>query len=182
MSTSSRSSAKRRASSLARSRTSPTRRSRRSASSATTSSDRCRDASSSRTPSRSAETWPRIAVSGVRSSCETDMRKLRESCSDSASLAGHLVEASGEPLDLAAPRALRHGDVVVAGRDLVRRGGEHLERPRDPARVVDDEDAGDGNPDPERERELPERAAASGCAARTRAPRRRALPRVPIRA
>ena len=38
-------------------------------------------------PSRSAATWPRMAVSGVRSSCETDMRKFRSSSSASASLA-----------------------------------------------------------------------------------------------
>ena len=66
------------------------------------------------------------------------------------------MEASCEPLDLAAPRALGHGNVVVPRGDLVRSGGELLERPRDPARVVDDEHTGDGDPDPERERELPE--------------------------
>src|SRR5207253_1155554 len=77
----------REAASVARSRTSPTGRSSRKASSAITSSERRLASSSSRTPSRSAATWPRIAVSGVRSSCETDMRKWRESCSDSASFA-----------------------------------------------------------------------------------------------
>src|SRR5581483_6160932 len=40
---------------------------------------------SSTTPARSAATWPRIAVSGVRSSCETDIRKLRSRVSVSAS-------------------------------------------------------------------------------------------------
>ena len=38
---------------------------------------------SSTIPSRSASTWPRIAVSGVRSSCDTLMRKLRSCCSAS---------------------------------------------------------------------------------------------------
>jgi len=75
---------------------------------------------------------------------------------------GHLVEASGEPLDLTTPGALGHGHVVVARGDLVRRARELLERPGDPARVVEDEDAGDGNPDPEGERELPEQLQPAG--------------------
>ena len=54
-------------------------------------------------PSLSADTCPRIAVSGVRSSCDTDMRKFRDSCSDSASFAAmsakrvERCEISSEP-------------------------------------------------------------------------------------
>ena len=155
MSTSSWRSAKRRASSFARSRTSPTSRSSRNASSEITSSDRRRAASSSRTPSRSAATWPRIAVSGVRSSCDTDMRKLRESCSDSASLAVISPKRAASRSTSLPPVRSGSDDVVVAHGDLVRSPRERLERSRDPAREVEDEDAGDGNPDPERERELP---------------------------
>ena len=77
ISTSSSSSVKRCASSFARSSTSPTSRSSRPAASAITSSDCPASSRSSITPSESAETWPRIAVSGVRSSCETVIRKLR---------------------------------------------------------------------------------------------------------
>ena len=85
MSTSSCSTVNRRASSFARSSTSLTRRERRSVSSATISSETPRASSSSTSPSLSAATWPRIAVSGVRSSCDTDMRKFRSSCSASPS-------------------------------------------------------------------------------------------------
>ena len=76
-----------RASSFARSSTSPTSRSSRSASAAITSARRARLLVVVTRPSRSAATWPRIAVSGVRSSCETDMRKFRSSSSASASRA-----------------------------------------------------------------------------------------------
>ena len=54
---------------------------------ATISSDASTSSGSVTTPSRSAATCPRIAVSGVRSSCETDIRKLRSSSSASASRA-----------------------------------------------------------------------------------------------
>ena len=173
MSTSSRRSAKRRASSLARSRTSPTRRSSRSASSAITSSDRRRDSASSMTPSRSAATCPRIAVSGVRSSCETDMRKLRESSSDSASRVAIWPNR-------AASRSTSLPPVARAARPCSGRRrprpprGERLERPHDPAREVDDERAGDGDPDPERDRELPHELEPAAAQRRVRLRRRRA--------
>ena len=83
MSTSSWRTVKRRVSSFARSSTSPTSRSSRIASAEITSSEAVRSAGSSTTPSRSASTCPRIAVSGVRSSCETVIRKLRSSSSAS---------------------------------------------------------------------------------------------------
>ena len=65
------------------------------------------------------------------------------------------MEPSSKPLDLAPPGALGHRYVVVARRDLVGRRRKCIERPRDAARVVEDDDAGNRNPDPERERELP---------------------------
>ena len=79
-STSSTLSVKRRVSSRARSSRSPIRRCRRPASASTISSDACCSSSPSITPSAIACTWPWIAVSGVRSSCEMRIRKLR-SCS-----------------------------------------------------------------------------------------------------
>jgi hypothetical protein len=74
-----------------------------------------------------------------------ELLRLREPCR-------HLAEPSSEPLDLAAPGALGHRYVVVARRDLVGRRRECIERPRDAAREVEDDDAGDGDPDPECER------------------------------
>ena len=85
-STSSRVSEKRRASSFARSRRSPISRCRRSDSESTTSSEAARSSGSSMMSSASAWTWPWIAVSGVRSSCETRIRKFRSSSSASLSL------------------------------------------------------------------------------------------------
>ena len=79
-STSSTLSENRRVSSRARSSRSPIRRCRRPASASTISSDACCSSSPSITPSAIACTWPWIAVSGVRSSCEMRIRKLR-SCS-----------------------------------------------------------------------------------------------------
>ena len=64
---------------------SPTSRSSRRASASTIASERARSSGSSTRPSESAATWPRIAVSGVRSSCETDIRKFRSRASDSIS-------------------------------------------------------------------------------------------------
>src|SRR6266540_2976607 len=87
MSTSSRSSVKRCAPRRARSSRSPTNRSSRSASAPITSSDSRLAAGSSTSPSRSASTWPRTAVSGVRSSWETDIRNFRSSSSASESRA-----------------------------------------------------------------------------------------------
>ena len=56
-----------------------------------------------------------------------ELLRLRE-------LRGHLVEPSGEPVDLGAGAGVRRQrDVVVARRDLVGSGRERLERPRDPA-------------------------------------------------
>ena len=88
MSTSSRSTVNRCASSFARSRTSPTSRSSRAVAGATTSSDAAaRLRIVGVRPSRIASTCPRIAVSGVRSSCETVIRKFRSRSSASASRA-----------------------------------------------------------------------------------------------
>ena len=92
MSTSSRVTVNRCVSSFARSRMSPTSRSSRVASASTVSSDARCCSGSWTTPSSSAETWPRIAVSGVRSSCDTDIRKFRSISSTSASRPGHLPE------------------------------------------------------------------------------------------
>ena len=169
MSTSSRSSAKRRASSLARSRTSPTSRSSRTASSETTSSDRSlrrlvlEDALSQRgdVPADRGQRRAQL-VRDRHEEVAGELLRLRR-----ASRSSRRSESASRSTSLP-PGALRHGDVVVAGGDLVRGGRERLERPRDPAREVDDEDAGDGNPDPEGERELPRRAAASGRGAPTR--------------
>ena len=60
---------------------------------------------SSTTPSSSAATWPRIAVSGVRSSCETDMRKFRSRTSVSARRAVIWSKRSARCADLAGARA-----------------------------------------------------------------------------
>ena len=65
---------------------SPTSRSSRRASASTIASERdaqlgILDAA----PRQSAATCPRIAVSGVRSSCDTDIRKFRSRASDSIS-------------------------------------------------------------------------------------------------
>ena len=137
MSTSSRSTVKRCASSLARSSTSPTSRSSRSASAATTSSDSARAFGSSASPSRSASTWPRIAVSGVRSSCETDIRKFR-SCS-SASREPRRPSRGTAParwLISSAARHVRDGDVVLPAGDPVGGRREREHGPRDPAGEV----------------------------------------------
>ena len=67
----------------------PGGRSRRSI----TSSEASRASASSARPSRSASTWPRIAVNGVRSSCETTMRKFRSRRCDSASRLRHLARS-----------------------------------------------------------------------------------------
>ena len=72
-------------------------------------------------PSLSADTWPRIAVSGVRSSCDTDMRKFRDSCSDSASFAAMSREARREMRDLVGAARRRQLDAVVPRGHLVRR-------------------------------------------------------------
>ena len=64
-----------------------------------------RELGSSTSPSARAETCPRIAVSGVRSSCETDIRKLRSRASASASRSRHLAEALGEVPDLSGRRS-----------------------------------------------------------------------------
>ena len=136
MSTSSCRTVKRCASSFARSSTSPTRRSSRAASAAITVSDAARSSSSVTTPSRSASTWPRIAVSGVRSSCETVIRKLRSSSSASASLAAISPEPVGELADLARPGHSGTLDVVVARARPRRRRRESSQHGRgDPARA-----------------------------------------------
>ena len=71
-------------------------------------------------PSRSASTWPRMAVSGVRSSWETRheevplvLLRLREPL-------GHLAEPLGEVRDLVARARLGELDAVAPLRDLVR--------------------------------------------------------------
>ena len=76
----------------------PTRRSSRSVSAATMSSDASTCSGSETIPSRNASTWPRIAVNGVLSSCETDMRKERLSFSGTA----------GASVNSASGRAVMH--------------------------------------------------------------------------
>ena len=100
---------------------SPTSRSSRRASASTISSERVAllGILDERPPS-SAATWPRIAVSGVRSSCETDIRKFRSRASDSISRSAISSNRSARwPISPGAPA--RQLDVVVAGRDLVGR-------------------------------------------------------------
>ena len=90
---------------------------------------------SSTTPSSSAETWPRIAVSGVRSSCETDMRKLRSSRSASASRSAISPNRSARwPISPGA--RLGHLDVVVPAGDLVGRLARAQHGAHDPPREV----------------------------------------------
>ena len=104
-------------------------------------------------PSRSASTCPRIAVKGVRSSCDTDMRKERLSCSASASLATmrRKRSLSREISSL----ALRLGDldVVAPGRDVLRRAREGEHRLGEAAREPPEQHRGEPDPDGERERE-----------------------------
>ena len=69
-----------------------------------------------RRPSRSAATWPRIAVSGVRSSCETDHQEVSLALLRLGEPRGHLAEAVGEVADLAAAADARDLDVVAAPR------------------------------------------------------------------
>jgi hypothetical protein len=80
-------------------------------------------------PSRSASTCPRIAVSGVRSSCDTDMRNERLSCSASASCAT-IPEALGEERDLVRRRAPRGSRRRTAGGDVLGRRGQARARAR----------------------------------------------------
>ena len=162
MSTSSCSTVKRCASSLARSSTSPTSRSSRSASAATTSSDSASQSGVDDQPSRSASTWPRIAVSGVRSSCETDIRKFRSCSSASASRAAICRKRSARWL-ISSPPALGHVDVVPALGDLVGRLREREHGIGDPARQVPGEPGGHEQADPERDQQqLDEREPAVG--------------------
>ena len=102
MSTSSRRTVKRRAFSLARSSTSPTSRSSLAVSASITSSEEARDSGSAAIPSRSASTWPRIAVSGVRSSCETVMQEVALELVGLLEPRGHRAEALGQVGDLVA--------------------------------------------------------------------------------
>ena len=138
---------------------------------------------SSTSPSLSAATWPRIAVSGVRSSCDTDIRKLRSSCSASLSRQRHLAEAVGEMADLGAARDVGHLDVVVAERDLVRDARELEHRAREPPREVrreeerDDQAAEQRQPEP-REQRHDARLRAGPSASRRRARRRSSRRRV----
>ena len=104
-STCSRFSEKRRASSFARSSRSPIRRCRRSASTSTTSSEACCSSGSSSRPSASSWTWPWIAVSGVRSSCEMRIRKLRSCSSASRSLRAIRSKPRREQAELVAALA-----------------------------------------------------------------------------
>ena len=83
-------------------------------------------------PSRSASTWPWIAVSGVRSSCETDIRNWRSSSSVSASRAAISRNRSERWQISSPPRPRRDLDGVVALRDLVGR----VARAPAPARVI----------------------------------------------
>ena len=114
-------------------------------------------------PSRSADTWPRIAVSGVRSSCETDMRKLRDSCSDSASFAAMSRKRADEMRDLV--RAARRGqlDAVVpaatssAACESARSGSRDAPREVEAEQARDDDAAAERDPEPFDERH---RAAA----------------------
>ena len=161
MSTSSWRTVNRCASSLARSSTSPTSRSSRSASIATTESDSASASGSSIRPSRSASTWPRIAVSGVRSSCETDIRKLRSCSSASASREAIWRKRSARwltsPLPGTSGTAMSY--LPSAIRSAAVREREH--RLGDPAREVPGERAGDEQPDAERdEQELEQREPA----------------------
>ena len=107
MSTSSAVTVKRCVSSFARSRMSPTSRSSRCASASTVSSDACRSSGSVDDALEQRDTWPRIAVSGVRSSCDTDIRKLRSIVSDLGEPGRHLPEALAQVAELAR-RVLRH--------------------------------------------------------------------------
>ncbi len=152
MSTSSRVTAKRCVSSFARSRMSPTSRSSRVASASTVSSDASCCSGSSTTPSSSAETWPRIAVSGVRSSCDTDIRKFRSISSTSASRPAISRNRSLRCAELAR-RLLRHRHVVVPGGDLVGGVGELQHGTHDAPRQVPRENRGDEQADEPRERE-----------------------------
>ena len=153
MSTSSARTVKRCASSLARSSTSLTRRPSRRCVRDRSSSDSSSASGSVTTPSRSAATWPRIAVSGVRSSCETDMRKFRSSSSPPRAARAISRNRSARWPISPPPRHLGHRHVVVALRDLVRRRGEREHRPRDPPREVQREPADDDEADEERDRE-----------------------------
>ena len=160
MSTSSCSTVNRCASSFARSSTSPTSRSSRSASAAITVSEAARSSSSVTTPSRRASTWPRIAVSGVRSSCETDIRKLRSSSSASESRAAISRKRSASTPISPPPGTSGTADVVAAPGDLVGGRGKLQHGRGDPAGQVPGEEpaatsdpAGEGDQEPLDQRE-----------------------------
>ena len=164
---------------------SPTSRSSRRDSASTTSSESVRCSGSSTTPSSSAETWPRIAVSGVRSSCETDIRKLRSRGSVSARRSVISSNRSARwPISPAPPS--RDLDAVVAARDLVGRAREREHGPHDRAREVPGEQPGDEQAERARDREpAHERAHAVGrrrsSASRRRSRRSAACRRRPAR-
>ena len=100
------------------------------ASASTISSDACCSSSPSITPSAIACTWPWIAVSGVHSSCEIRIRKLRSCSLASPRQPRHLLEAQRELAELVG--ALRRQvHVVVAARDALARLGELAHRARD---------------------------------------------------
>ena len=130
---------------------SSTSRSSRRASASTTSSECSRNSGSTTTPSRRAAIWPRIAVRGVRSSCETDIRKFRSCVSASASRSAISPKRSVKcPIS---PGARGQLDVVRSFGDLVGRARERQQGRDDAPREVPAEYARHEQPERARERE-----------------------------
>ena len=87
-------------------------------------------------PSAISCTWPWIAVSGVRSSCEIRIRKLRSCSSDSRSLRAIRSKPRREQAELV-PALAAQLDVVEAERDLLARLRQLAHGPRQAPREED---------------------------------------------
>ena len=119
-----------------------------------TSSEASRASASSASPSRSASTCPRIAVSGVRSSCDTVIRKCRSSSFASASLRVISPKRSARWAISSPERtsgtstSYRPAATSSAARERARTGLRHSARQVEEQQARDDEPAEAGEADP----------------------------------